>query len=140
MKGAEGCRIESERTKGLGKWKAWLVNFSSWTLSVKKSYPAKQGVSQFGDPQMAVGQNQWYHFGVAAPPILVYSIGDWDDWGYGILTHGQMGTAGLSLNQKLQGSNLREAARTCPAPSCGLSWPTWRAWRATGQNDPRRAF
>ena len=21
---------------------------------------------------MAVGQNQWYHFGVGAPPILVY--------------------------------------------------------------------
>ena len=34
---------------------------------------------------MAVGQNQWYHFGVGAPPIfsLVY-------WGYGRLTHGQM--------------------------------------------------
>ena len=29
-------------------------------------------------PQMAVGQNQWYHFGVGAPPILVYFSGDWD--------------------------------------------------------------
>ena len=27
--------------------------------------------------EMAVGQNQWYHFGVGAPPILVYS-GDWE--------------------------------------------------------------
>ena len=37
---------------------------------------------------MAVGQNQWYHFGVVAPPIPVDS-GDWDvHWGYGILTHG----------------------------------------------------
>ena len=27
---------------------------------------------------MAVGQNQWYHFGVGAPPILVYFSGDWD--------------------------------------------------------------
>ena len=36
---------------------------------------------------MAVGQNQWYHFGVGAPPILVYFSGDWDvHWGYGILT------------------------------------------------------
>ena len=25
--------------------------------------------------QMAVGQNQWYHFGVGAPPILVYFSG-----------------------------------------------------------------
>ena len=23
-------------------------------------------------PYMAVGQNQWYHFGVGAPPLLVY--------------------------------------------------------------------
>ena len=40
---------------------------------------------------MAVGQNQWYHFGVGAPPILVYVSGDWDvHWGYGLLTHGHM--------------------------------------------------
>ena len=32
------------------------------------------------------------HFGVGAPPILVYFNGDWDvHWGYGSLTHGQMG-------------------------------------------------
>ena len=31
---------------------------------------------------MAVGQNQWYHFGVRAPPVLVYFSGDWDvHWG-----------------------------------------------------------
>ena len=31
---------------------------------------------------MAVGQNQWFHFGVGAPPILVYVSGDWDvHWG-----------------------------------------------------------
>ena len=41
--------------------------------------------------EMAVGQNQWYHFWVGAPPILVYFSGDWDvHWGYGILTHSQM--------------------------------------------------
>ena len=33
--------------------------------------------------KMAVGQNQWYHFGVGAPPILGYLSGDWDvHWGY----------------------------------------------------------
>ena len=26
---------------------------------------------------VAVGQNQWYHFGVGAPPILIYVSGDW---------------------------------------------------------------
>ena len=39
---------------------------------------------------MAKGQHQWYHFGVGAPPILVYFSGDWDVHWYGILTHSQM--------------------------------------------------
>ena len=30
---------------------------------------------------VAVGQNQWYHFGVGAPPILVYL-------GFGMFTGG----------------------------------------------------
>ena len=35
------------------------------------------------DMDLAVGRNQWYHFGVGAPPILVYFSGGWDvDWGY----------------------------------------------------------
>ena len=30
-----------------------------------------------------MGQNQWYHFKVGAPPILVYFSGNWDvHWGY----------------------------------------------------------
>ena len=38
---------------------------------------------------LGVGQHQWYHFGVGAPPILVYFSGDWDvHW---ILTHGHLG-------------------------------------------------
>ena len=42
--------------------------------------------------EVAVGQNQWYHFGVGPPPILVYFSGDWDvHWGYKLLTHGQVG-------------------------------------------------
>ena len=33
--------------------------------------------------QVAVGQNQWYQFGVGAPPILVDFSWDWDvHWGY----------------------------------------------------------
>ena len=39
---------------------------------------------------MTVGQNQWYHFGVGAPPILVHFSGGDVHWGYGILTHGQI--------------------------------------------------
>ena len=40
---------------------------------------------------MAVGQNQWCHFGAGAPPILVYFSWDWDvHGGYGILTHGHI--------------------------------------------------
>ena len=34
-------------------------------------------------PDKAVGQNQWYHFVVGAPPILVYFSEDWDiHWGH----------------------------------------------------------
>ena len=33
-----------------------------------------------------------FYFGVGAPPILVYFSGDWDvHWGYGLLTHGNVG-------------------------------------------------
>ena len=40
---------------------------------------------------MAVGQHQWYHFAVGAPPIFAYFSGEWDvRWGYGLLTHGHM--------------------------------------------------
>ena len=40
---------------------------------------------------MAVGQNQWYHFGVGA---VVYVSGDWDvHWQYGILSHGHIGSS-----------------------------------------------
>ena len=45
-----------------------------------------------------MGQNQWYHFGVGAPPILVYFSRDWDvDWGYGILTHGHLAVEVFSV-------------------------------------------
>ena len=27
---------------------------------------------------MAMVQNQWHHFGIGAPPVLVYFSGDWD--------------------------------------------------------------
>ena len=40
---------------------------------------------------VAVGRNQWYHFGVGAPHSLVYFSGDWDvHGGYGLLTHGHV--------------------------------------------------
>ena len=41
--------------------------------------------------EVAMVQNQWYHFGIGAPPILVHFSGDWDvHWGYEVLTHGQV--------------------------------------------------
>ena len=48
---------------------------------------------------MAVGQNQWYHFGVGVPPILVYFSGDWDvhwgyDWGFDPQPYGWKPTSG----------------------------------------------
>ena len=40
-------------------------------------------VGRFPGQQLAVGQNQWYHFGVGAPPILVgcsLGVRDFDPW------------------------------------------------------------
>ena len=62
---------------------------------------------------LAVGQNQWYHFGVGAPPILVYFRGDWDVhyWGYGLLTHGH-----LAQRNKIWGAwTLSATPRQAPA-------------------------
>ena len=42
---------------------------------------------------MAMVQNQWYHLGIGAPPIV--------HWGYGVLTHGHTGHS----------SRLRERGR-----------------------------
>ena len=56
---------------------------------------------------MAVGQNQWYHFGVGAPPMLVYFSGDWDvHWGtIWILTHGHPSWAQAAPSER--GSRVR---------------------------------
>ena len=58
--------------------------------SYKKCFTLCSGTQTaptFGKPtsrDMAVGQNQWYHFGVGAPSILVCFSGNWDvHWGYG---------------------------------------------------------
>ena len=57
-----------------------------------RSQTACSGMLCFlGFSQVAVGQNQWCHFGVGAPPILVYFSGDWDvHQGTGVLTHSQV--------------------------------------------------
>ena len=41
------------------------------------------------DMRLLLSKPMGSHFGVGAPPILVYLSGDWDvHWLYGILTHG----------------------------------------------------
>ena len=68
---------------------------------------------------MAMGQNQWYHFGVGAPPSLVYFSGDWDvHWGYGLLTHGHVEKITLACY-------LREG-RSC-LPFDTKNWPVFFA-------------
>ena len=65
---------------------------------------------------LAVGQHQWYHFGVGAPPILVYFSGDWDvHWGLnGRLTHGNFSSLAPAANLWSQprdfNSRVQEAA------------------------------
>ena len=93
-------------------------------------------------PDSAMVQNQWYHFGVGAPPILVYLSGDWDvHWGYGVLTHGHLtcqilpGSAakffqrppsGPEVNcrrrlERSRSASLRGVRRWSPSSSSG--WP-----------------
>ena len=74
-----------------------------------------------GSPvHMAVGQNQWYHFGVGAPPILVYFSGDWDvHSGYRILTHGHMGVCHflrVPVSAWLKNANCNLIVGSCPPP------------------------
>ena len=53
-----------------------------------------------------MGKNQWYHSGVGAPLILVYS-GDWDvHWGYRILTHGQMTIVPVAVTKSWLAPNV----------------------------------
>ena len=55
-------------------------------------------------PDLAVGQNQWYHFGVGAPHILVYFSGDWDvHWGYGMAIWHHFGGGLFSFAVRLLG-------------------------------------
>ena len=55
--------------------------FSKWHISAT--------ISGWDCLLLAVGQNQWHHFRVGAPPILFCFSGDWDvHWGYGLLAHG----------------------------------------------------
>ena len=62
-----------------------------------------------------VGQHQLYHFGLGAPPILVYFSGDWDvHWGYGLLTHSHMSYQNGTLANGTKDQNLRN-------PSCLIS-------------------
>ena len=72
----------------LGHWSGAKTSFI-WRAFLLGNFP-KRGrmflLCHFGNltlDTLAVGQNQGYHFGVGAPPILVYFSWDWDvHWGY----------------------------------------------------------
>ena len=72
------CLALDEVTAGLTTAQSCSCNFSR-----QGSYRTLLSQRLFLDFDMAVGQKHWYHFGVGAPPILVYFIRDWDvHWGY----------------------------------------------------------
>ena len=60
------------------RWTAWgdlqlASGFTaSWPAGGWVGWVGTRNTSPATIGQMAVGQNQWYHFGVGAPPILVY--------------------------------------------------------------------
>ena len=63
-----------------------------------------------------MGQNQWYHFGVGAPPILIYLNKDWDvHWGYVILPHGHktLGSVSFHLQESRCASQSQPIQAKC---------------------------
>ena len=61
------------------KPKRWVRQFQRLLDAKEDSHLARLAACfQEPDRQLAVGQNQWYHFGVAAPSIFVDFSGDWD--------------------------------------------------------------
>ena len=77
--------VSCQPTATHGKYRMFL------NQPTKNKHVTLQGLlnhPQCNFDHMAVGQHQWYHFGVGAPPMLVYFSGDGDvHWGYGVLTH-----------------------------------------------------
>ena len=52
-------------------------------MVAKLEFACSAGSRQLERRHLAVGENQRCHFGIGAPPILVYFSGDWDvHWGY----------------------------------------------------------
>ena len=72
---------------------------------------------------MAVGQNPWDRFGVAAPPILVYFSGDWDvHWGIaGLLTHGHILVCLLIVHRTMMRVNQAPAAPAATSAGAALA-------------------
>ena len=93
---------------------------------------------------MAVGQNQWYHFGVVAPPILVYFSWDWDvHWGYdkafdpwpngpnyarrSSKKNGSDKKRSVALNRKRQPRTCRKVAPRSASPQLNARWKATNA-------------
>ena len=70
---------------------------------------------------MAMGQHQWYHFGVGAPPMLVYLSGDFGMFTGGtiwILTHGQIGSVTRRPNAVAVPRMVRQTFADAEEESC----------------------
>ena len=79
---------------------------SIWLHSGTVRFAAGAGMALTSEIGRAVGQNQWYHFGVGAL-TLVYFSGDWDvHWGYGLLTHDHIGR--LTIGRTIVQAFVRE--------------------------------
>ena len=117
---------------------------------------------------MAVGQNQWYHFGAGAPPVTVYFSGwigmfsggydlDFDPWppqtfipfhlpgshfGYSFLTHGHMDKSDRSMRSDRPGWTCWPPMSPCWSgrPFGYLKWKTARAQRGKERNATCSSF
>ena len=85
---AQPWRISfAPKPKTRGRARSWSTSDQvelSWVRLLDAGLPG----TQYKKHHRAMGQHQWYHFGVGAPPILVYVSWNWDvHWGYRVLTH-----------------------------------------------------
>ena len=77
---------------------------------------------------MAVGQNQWYRFGLGAPPISTFFSGDWDvHWGYDLdfdpHPYSQVQQFPLGICLQVQLIPLEQLGR----PRIDAAWMYWTA-------------
>ena len=109
----------------------------------RQAVTSSAGASKFFEPSLgfpncrfrylAVGQNQRYHFGVGAPPSLVYFSGDWDvHWGVRAFdplpfrNFSRFGSCLVPLRSRLRLLECGGSPEDSQGPRLMTAWPSKR--------------